>query len=418
MRPPRLSLRRPFGAAFISLAAASPALAQESGITLYGLGSPIVESVGASGGTFARPADATDLMPGSAYATPAPARRTRVGSNISNLGVRGEERLGNGWGAFFQLETGFSLDQFNLTFPDRNSAVGVTGPWGRLQLGQWDTPFKTSTIAYGPMRVGITQDFPTLMSNPGFGVPVLTTQPGRVGGKADAAFDRRQGNSLQYWSPVAAGVQARLLYSVDEGRGAVVPGGPVIAPRIFGASLAWGPLGQQVGVSWERHDDYFGLTQVAGSAAGTASNPSSRDTAWKLFGETKVGVVRLAAFADRIEYLNRDATPGAIDRYRRDAVNVLVQPIVGAHRPWFTYTRAWAGTCRRVGGASCSTTGLGATQYTAGWLYAFSRRTEVYAVGQRLANRESSTYATLPPLAGTPAGVKYTGYGVGINHFF
>lgn len=400
--------------------AAAAALAQEPGITLYGLGAPIVESVGASGVTAVRPAGATDLLPEGAYGAPAPARRTRMGSNISNLGVRGEDRLGAGWNAFFQLETSFSLDDVRngATIPDRNSALGVSGPYGRLQLGQWDTPFKTSTIAYGPMRVGITQDFPTLMSNPGFGVPVLTTQSGRIGAKADAAFDRRQGNSLQYWSPVLAGLQARLMHSVDEGRGPVVAGGPVVAPRVFGASLAWGPLGRQVGLSWERHDDYFGLTQLAGSPAGTPSNPNSRDTAWKVFGEARLGVVRIAAFADRLEYANRDAAPGAIDRYRRTAANVLVQPIVGNHRPWITYTRAWAGSCARVGGAACSTAGLGATQYTAGWLYAFSRRTELYAVGQRLSNREAATYATLPALSGAPPGARYTGYGVGLNHFF
>ena len=403
------------------LALAGPAMAEEpeSVVTLYGLVAPIVESVGATGATEARPAEGTDLLPASAYGIPAPSRRARMGSNISHLGIRGRERLSGDLGIVFQLETGFLVDDLRaIAFPDRNSAVGFDGPWGKLFAGQWDTPFKASTIAYGPMRIGITQDFPTLMSNPGFGVPVLTTQSTRIGGKADAAFDRRQGNSVQYWTPVVAGLQARFLYSVDEGRGSVVPGGPVVDPKVFGASLAWGPLGRQVGVSWERHDDYFGLTQVAGSAAGTPSNPSSRDEAIKLFGEVKVGPVRIAAFADRLEYRNHDTTPGAIDRYERAAVNVLVQPVFGAHRPWIAWTRTNAGSCSRVGGGACSTRGLGATQWVVGWLMAFSKTTEVYLVAQWLDNEPSATYATLPPIAGAVPGARYTAAGFGITHFF
>jgi predicted porin len=192
----------------------------------------------------------------------------------------------------------------------------------------------------------------------------------------------------------------------------------VVDPRIFGASLAWGPLGRQVGVSWERHDDYFGLTQVAGSAAGTATNPSSRDQAVKVFGEVKLGIVRLAAFADRIEYRNHDAAPGAIDRYERAAVNVIVQPIFGAHRPWIAWTRANAGSCSRVGGGACGTNGLGATQLVVGWLTSLSKRTEVYLVAQWLDNGSSASYATLPPLAGAVPGARYTAAGIGITHYF
>lgn len=415
----RPALALALAAAAVPAAAAPDRLEEQSVVTLYGLAAPLLESVGGSNATLSRPAGATDLLPATAYGADAPVRRVRLGSNISHLGVRGSESLGGGWKAIFQLEVGFLVDEVRAVgFPDRNSAIGVAGPYGQVLLGQWDTPFKSSTIAYGPMRLGITQDFPTLMSNPGFGVPVLTTQPTRIGGKADAAFDRRQGNSIQYWSPVLSGIQARLLYSVNEGRGAATAGGPVVDPKVFGASLTWGPLGRQVGASWERHEDYFGMSQVAGSPAGTATNPSSRDEAFKLYGEMKLGPVRVAAFADRIEYRNHDSAVGAIERYRRDAVNLLVQPIVGPHRPWFTWTRANAGSCSRVGGGSCGTSGLGATQVTAGWLYAFSKRTEVYVVAQWLKNEPSATYGTLPPLAAPVPGARYTAAGVGMSHFF
>jgi predicted porin len=397
---------------------APPSQAQSGAITLYGIAAPIVESVGATGASQSRPAGATDMLPASAYGPGGISRRGRMVSNTSNFGVRGTEDLGGGTLAFFQLEVGFLLDDVRAVgFPDRNSAVGISGAWGRLGVGQWDTPFKASTIAYGPMRLGVTEDFPTIMGNPGFGVPALTTQSGRVGAKADAAFDRRQGNSVQYWTPRIAGIQARLMLSPAEGRGAIVSGGPEVSPAIYGVSLGWASGTSELGVTWERHADYFGLTQIAGSPAGTQANPTSQDNAAKVFGTVRIANVRIAGFAERIAYRNQDSTPGAIRQYRRNAVNLLVQPIFGAHRPWVALTRAWAGSCASAG-ASCSTAGLGASQVTAGWLTELAKRTEAYVVAQWLDNKYAATYATLPPITTALPGARYTGAGVGLSFFF
>jgi predicted porin len=255
------------------------------------------------------------------------------------------------------------------------------------------------------------------MGNPGFGVPALTTQAGRVGGKPDAAFDRRQGNSIQYWTPRIANVQARFMVSVAEGRGAVVAGGPEISPTIYGVSLGWASGNAEIGVTWDRHVDYFGLTQIAGSPAGTQANPASQDNAVKLYATMRIANVRVAGFAEQIEYRNQDSTPGAIRQYRRNAVNLLVQPVIGAHRPWVAWTRAWAGNCASVGG-SCSTAGLGATQVTTGWLTELSKRTEAYVVAQWLDNKYAATYATLPPIATALPGARYTSAGFGLSYFF
>ena len=44
-----------------------------------------------------------------------------------------------------------------------------------------------------------------------------------IGAKPDASFDRRQGNSIQYWSPNIAGFTVRLAHSVNEGKDRLTP---------------------------------------------------------------------------------------------------------------------------------------------------------------------------------------------------
>ena len=59
------------------------------------------------------------------------------------------------------------------------------------------------------------------------------------GAKPDASFDRRQGNSVQYWTPTWAGVSFRVQHSVNEGQGAIVAGGPVVSPIVNSVSAVW-----------------------------------------------------------------------------------------------------------------------------------------------------------------------------------
>ena len=56
----------------------------------------------------------------------------------------------------------------------RNSAVGLTGDYGTLFFGQWDTPYKYATVFVGPLR-GLNPFDNTLTGNPGFNVPVVAT---------------------------------------------------------------------------------------------------------------------------------------------------------------------------------------------------------------------------------------------------
>lgn len=193
-------------------------------VTLYGRIFVTLESVEADGG-----------------ATPL-GNRTRVSDNASYLGVRGTEDLGGGLKAFFQLETAWSPEGSAATgFATRNSGVGLQGGWGSVLLGRWDTPMKTSQTAVDP-----------------WGDLTL----GDITGAAldQGNFSRREGNSVQYWSPNWAGLTVRALYTANEGKTAT------LNPNTVGASVAYSKGALYLAYAYENHKDVAANTDEEGNA--------------------------------------------------------------------------------------------------------------------------------------------------------
>src|SRR6185312_8428827 len=127
--------------------------------------------------------------------------------------------------AWFQVESSVAVDSGGSNIASRNTGVGMKGNWGNLFVGQWDTPYKTLSGAVDPMYFTGIAYSGALIGTPGFGVgPTTIGAPATSGdgrtfaAGANASFERRQGNSIQYWSPGLAGFAARFAYSVDENR--------------------------------------------------------------------------------------------------------------------------------------------------------------------------------------------------------
>lgn len=144
---------------------------------------------------------------------------TRVTSGMatqSRWGVRGSEELGNGMAAFFVVEGGIRADSGRSTQNDtlfgRNAAVGLRGRYGALSLGLQDTPlFTTLNVVVDPLRNGIVRSN-NLMAPTGF----------------------RANNAILYRSPELRGFSADLM---------VVPGevaGDSAAARAWGGSVGYG----------------------------------------------------------------------------------------------------------------------------------------------------------------------------------
>jgi predicted porin len=404
------------------------ASAQEGELSIYGALQPFVDNYRTTGATpyqsLAPDSGGASQVANSDYSGENLPNRFRMTSGTSNLGFRGNLRLTEHLKAFFQIENMVNIDgDFPvLTSPwaNRNSGVGLTGDYGTFFFGNWDTPYKFPTLFVGALR-GLNPFDNTLTGNPGFNVPGTTTQNGRYIGKPDAAFNRRQGNSVQYWTPRWRGLSARVAASLNEGRTRTTDMEPSINPILLSGlvSYEFGPL--SVNYSYELHHDYFGLSQLGGAASPGASftNRHSNDdaheiVAWYLFPTG----TRLAAIGERLTYRTDETVSGQVYRYRRDAIYGAVQQRLGAHDLWGSFGFAGAGSCSLVGGASCTTNGLEGRQWSVGYTYSPAKTVDIYASYYETDNGRSATYGFFPMVVPIAPGVTTRGFGVGILYMF
>jgi predicted porin len=404
-------------------------VAAQAEVVVYGVAMPFLENVKTTGATTGAPADRPTMVPAASYTGANDASRWRMSSGTSALGFRGSDDIAPGWKVVWQMESAFQLDQnTGPGWNGRNSKIGVASPvFGEIFLGQWDTPYKFISLAINPIRAGYVFDYTPVMGNPGLGTPATTTQFLRTGAKPDAAFDRRQGNSIQYWSPRWAGLTFRLMYSTDEGRTddrASVPG---IRPTMESAAVMYDVGSLSLRYGYDRHDDYFGLSALSQlpntSAPDTLSNRSSRDEAHKGVVLWRIANTRLAAAFEQLRYHNDETLAGGLREYKRTSWYGLVEQFFwnGASSVWASYGRAQDGSCQRAGGIACSTKDMGANWVNVGWVYRFSKRTEVFLTYYKLTNKQSGTYSVQPIVAVSNVmapGGDIESYGLGIVHYF
>lgn len=407
-----------------------PALAQPAPETpaalfeIFGTLVPFLEYGNTSGATAPGSTGATQVAMYSGLEAPG---RFRLDMGTSNLGFRGGVDLAHDLAVIWQIESGVQADGTPVanTIASRNSQIGVTGSWGTAFFGQWDTPYKWATLPIvNPVRAGFIPDYTGILSGPGFGVGTVVTQPGRNNNASDAAFYRRAGNSVQYWSPTFRGLSGRIAYSLNEGRTPRTPTAPSIQPSIVSALVSYdrGPLKLRYG--FEAHLDYFGLTPLGGSPAATDTNRSAIDLAHKVaavYTHAQADFdTRLVGVFEYLRYKNDDTTPGAVDMFSRSAYYALVdQTLFGKNHVWAAFGQAFDGSCSVVGDTGCSTQGLGANMGVLGYIYRWSKDTDFFAAGYRITNKASASYSTFPPLGGPAApGADVQGFGIGMLHQF
>src|SRR5678815_1358766 len=346
----------------------------------------------------------------------------------SALGFRGGVDLVKDLAIVWQIESGVPVggEPVANTIASRNTNLGLSGPWGTLFVGNWDTPYKwSSNQIVNPVRAGVLPDNNTILHGPGFGVNPITTQPGRANASSDAAFYRRVGNTLQYWTPSKSGFNARLSYGANEGRTARVGAAPPLNPSIFGAFLSYDTGPFRVRYAYELHKDYFGMTPLGGSPVSN-TNKKSLDQGHEFIAQytraPPTGDTRIVGIFEYLTYTSEDSTmpamgPVPAKAYARPAFYGLIQHAIGKHNLWGAFGMALDGSCKLVTGA-CTTSGLGANEVTLGYIYRFSRNTDIFAYAFRITNSKSGQY-TSPNLQGVAApGADAEAIGISIVHQF
>ena len=343
-------------------------------VTLYGRAWVMFESVKADGGT----------------AAPIPSRNRVSDVGPSFIGVRGTEDIGGGLKAFFQMEYGFRLDENNASgtpFSGRNSAVGLQGNFGSILLGRWDTPWKTATIAidpYGTVSMG-----------------GLTT-----GMQDRGNFDRRENNTVQYWSPNLSGFQARAGYVANEGRTSVV--NPTSTS--FSGTYTQGPF--YVGYVWERHkDQYKSYTGAIGNVAGASERGQA------LFGNVTLGAFKLGAMAQKFKKENPNN--GVASRNTESRAQMFAATYTAGKNVFiYSYITNKDSTFQTAGAAPLPVEAVCKVN-TLGYNYEFSRRTTFMAQYVQIKNNVTGLCnLSSNAVPGLVADQDPRGFGVGLRHFF
>lgn len=399
--------------------------AQASEVQIYGTFLPFLDHIKTSGAT------APGLSPANGGATQVAAAaytgdlgnlpgRNRITSGTSNLGFKGSYKVSDDLKIIWQIESAISPDgDAPNSLTSRNSCLGLEGSWGRVFYGNWDTPYKYPILFVGAMR-GLNPFDNALTANPGFNVPGTTTQNGRANTKADAAFNRRQGNSVQYWSPTVNGFSGRIAYSVNEGKTTATATVPSVSPELWSVLLSYKAGAFNISYGHERHSDYFGLAQLGGSAGATATNASSKDLGHELVAAYAFSTgTKVSAIVERLSYDTDDTVVGKVNHYERDAWYLLVQQRWGAHQVFGSYGKAAAGKATVVGGGPATTNGLGGAQWSLGYSFGLTKTADLYTSVYGMSNERSASYALFPPVGtGVAPGASSTGFGLGILYTF
>jgi predicted porin len=331
--------------------------------------------------------------------------RSEVESSNSNFGVRGQERLGGGLKAIFQLETAFSVASNHAAFAQRDSFVGFAHDlYGTIKLGRMDTPFKKygDDVAFLGVSSGNFVSSSNVLRKAGFGT------------NSASSFHLRRTNVVQYETANIAGFDAATQYSTDEADTSTRH------PHIWSSAVRYegGPL--KVSLAYEEHWDLFGGSRNVPVAAMSNFNDNavrSRDKATQGMIEYRLGRHTFEADVIWKKYDENATITGRFTNYKNIAYQVLWDARWNDRwRTGVQYIKSYKGVCGRVN-AVCVTDGLDGSQLQFGVAYYFSKRTYAFAMAALLKNGQSAQYNN--SIEQVPAvGEELDQYAIGINHNF
>jgi predicted porin len=276
---------------------------------------------------------------------------TRVDDTGSLIGFKGNEDLGNGLKAIWQVEQGLNIDGttgstsgngYSNTFATRDSFVGLQGAFGKVRLGKVSTFLNSDAGApdawiYGTGVNGLYYSSINLL-------------------------DGRLSNAVRYDIPeFVSGLSGAIAYGVDES-------------NTTNKQNSWA-----IGATYT-NSGYFGTFGYQRTANKYDTNKAANY--WRLEGGYNANNILAAAYyghsklaaADDVVYSNfAGATTGAAAVSHKEA-GLTLGYTIGAITPKFSYGRVWGAS---VEGGSDIKGHL--NQYVLGADYALSKRTTAYA---------------------------------------
>lgn len=203
---------------------AAPVVMADNSVTIYGVADVGLEQVEAKGASDVRDATGTVTTQGSSLDVKG---RSRVTSNSSYIGFKGQEELGGSLKAIWQIEQAIDIDDGGGSktngFATRDSFVGLTSEMaGTVVLGRLTTPTRAvaSKLDVFPGQAGIGADT-AILGNTGLNANNTLIDGKSVNsGAGSLAFDTRKANAVGLVSPKIAGMTLSAAYIANEDRSA------------------------------------------------------------------------------------------------------------------------------------------------------------------------------------------------------
>lgn len=371
----------------LAAAFAAPAFADTANVNVYGAVNMSVESI--NNGDSAAGAKGSVM--------------NKVSSNVTKLGFKGNQDLGDGVSAIWQIEQQIDIDDAysatataatnkstHYTFATRNSFVGLSDKaLGTVQLGKMDTPYKVSTRSLDAFGDSLA-DNRSLMG-------------GVKGKSAELAFDGRDGDSVAYTSPEMVGLTLAVAYIVgaEQNSATTVNQGSATS---FAAMYKAGDLSANLG--YEVHS--FG-SAGSGTLAGT---DGQKETAMKVGVGYKLDALYLSAIYEK----TNDTLAAGSAKYDHNVINVAAKYDLSSNNTVkLDYSKA---------SEINSVADTGASQLALGFDHKLAKTTSVYALYTALTNGDAINYvltdagSTGGAFTGIGNGSKVSALALGVKHAF
>lgn len=389
--------------AIASALTAPAAFADTSNVTVYGVANVSFDSV--SNGNAA-------AVTGT--------RVNKVSSNVSRIGLKGSEDLGDGLSAIWQVEQQVNIDNSTTTtqgsgstLATRNTFAGLSSTsYGTVLMGRHDTPYKIATRGLDVFGDSIA-DNRSLMGGVSASLSAVTAAATVSGASAGLSFDGRQTDVLAYISPAMSGFTGAVAYvagAENATTSAQVKGNAWSLAGLYSNGPFFGSL------AYEVHNvgtAGTGIAAAATPAAFASALAGLKESAYKFgFG------YKQDAFEGNFAYekTKDNFAGGAANLFGHNAWYLGGKYSFGSNAVKLAYTRA--GDL----GAAIST---GASQVSLGFDHSLSKRTSVYAIYTQLSNKAAVNYglstagSTGGQAAGTGlVGAKPSALSLGLKHTF
>ncbi len=378
----------------IASAISAPAFADNANVTFYGKLIADIESV---------KSDKSNLAPFTAPATGASYTANRVVSNASRFGLKGEDDLGDGMKAIFQIETQVELvgNGFAPFSSVRNTGAGLKDEsLGTVMIANWDTPYK---LTHNKIELFDNTTFASATNLIGRSAAVAAVAGVNTAANCDSFVTRKAG-VVQYYSPKFAGFDVKVAFAPASDTYAIANNAATKQNQsLLSASGTFENESVYVAVGYESHNDILAPTATRGTGSNTAA---------RVVGAyTIVPGLMVGATVERLSISQVSlASATAVEKASRTGSELMASYKTGPHNFGLTYAKQ---------GKLGTSVNTGAKQVSARYGFDFSKRTQGFVMYSQLSNDAAGQYnLSAGQQIASAAGAKFSGFGAGLQHSF